>query len=72
MSKKIGATGEFPEGKFHSSDEGALKFAVANRDGKVVLLFGTPVTWMAMGPEQAREVAQNLIKHASEAEKDYQ
>jgi hypothetical protein len=72
MAKDIGATGEFPEGKIHGSDEGQVRFAIAHDKGKVIIQFGKPIAWFAMGPEQARELADTLTKHAIEAERDYQ
>lgn len=64
---KPGPTGKFPEGKVNESDEGEIQFLVGSQDGKVYLDFGTPVKWLAFGPEMAEEVANLLIKHASMA-----
>ena len=72
MSRKVGATGEFPEGKLNPHDEGALQFGIAHKDGQVIVQFGKPVAWMAFGPEIARQFADALTNHALEAEKDYQ
>ncbi len=59
-----GALGQFPEGKLTPQDEGAVQFAVGGKDGKVVLDFGTPVTWMGMTPQQAADLASSLMKWA--------
>ena len=61
----IGPTGE-GEGTFQADDKGGLTFAVGNRDGRVVLEFGTPVTRMAAEPEQAEALAFQLLKHATD------
>ncbi len=61
----LGATGEFPEGKLTEVDEGELKFAVGYVEGKVVIDFGTPVSWVGMHPHQAKELARLILKHAN-------
>lgn len=67
MTKQLGATGQFPGGKLNRHDEGALRFAVGSRGGKVVLDFGTPVNWMAMEPQDAERLAAALLCHAKKA-----
>lgn len=62
-----GAIGDFPEGKIHKTDEGAVQFAIGVKDGKVVLDFGTPVAWVGMNPQQASDLASTLLKRAREA-----
>jgi hypothetical protein len=61
---KIGATGEFPDGKLDEDDEGALRMRIGN-DGKSVRLdFGEPIAWLAFGPDDAMMFATLLISHA--------
>lgn len=67
--RKLGATGKFPEGKLTDMDEGEIAFAVFHKDGKVILDFGTQVTWMGMNPGQAVELGKLLLKHAKKARK---
>lgn len=62
-----GALGDFPEGKVAASDEGAIQFGVTNKDGKVILDFGTPVAWIGMNPQHAADLASLLLKHARDA-----
>ena len=64
IKPKLGATGQFPHGKAAPDDEGAVRFAIGERDGNVLIDFGTPVKWMAMPPEQAVAMAQTLIAKA--------
>ena len=66
----LGATGKFPHGKVHATDEGGLKFAIATdrEHGVVALNFGTPVVWLALPPALAKELARALILHALELE----
>ena len=66
---QFGPTGEFPEGKLVQEDEGELKLGITHHKGKVVIDFGSPVTWIGFTPEQADEIAKTLIQHASEARK---
>jgi hypothetical protein len=66
---RFGATGRFPEGKLHRTDEGELQFGIAHKDGKVIVNFGKPVAWFAMPAEKAREFAAVLLHHAREVEK---
>ena len=67
---KIGATGEFPNGKLNDADEGELAIGVAidKEKGVVLLEFGKPVNWLGLYPAQAREIAAILIAKAGELE----
>ena len=62
----VGATGEFPQGKIHPDDEGEIQLAVAwvPDKGVVVVDFGTPVTWLALPPDQALGLADLIRRHA--------
>ena len=62
-----GPTGTFPEGKLGEDDEGALNLAIAAsaKDGQVHIQFGGPVTWLAMSPEMAIQIAVSLIGAAT-------
>lgn len=64
MGTKLGATGQFPNGKASAVDEGSVRFAVGERDNNVLIDFGTQVIWLAMPPEQAVAFAQLLIAKA--------
>jgi hypothetical protein len=66
-SHKLGPTGRFPEGKLTPQDEGELKFFVGVKHGKVVIQFGSPVSWVGMPPEKAMELAQLLVFSAAQA-----
>lgn len=61
-----GALGEFPEGELSKTDEGSIQFAIGEKNGKVVIDFGTPVHWLGMSPQQAAEFASLLLKRARE------
>lgn len=61
-----GSLGDFPEGKLTKTDEGAIQFAIGEKDGKVVIDYGTPVHWVGMTPQQAADFASLLLKRARE------
>lgn len=54
------------DGRLGGEDDGDLAFAVGPHPDEelVVVDFGKPVTFIAMPPQQAVELAQVLIKHA--------
>lgn len=70
IQRNVGATGKFPRGHLNDTDEGELRFAVAVDPEKrtVMIVFGTPVSWMGLPPAQARELGETLIKNAAKIE----
>lgn len=62
--KKIGATGNFPDGKLNSSDEGEIQIGIKQIDGRVVMNFGKPIEWIGFTKEQAVQIAESLIKNS--------
>ncbi len=65
VMEKLGPTGKFPRGKMNESDEGELKISIGkNKEGKIILKFGTPVTWIDLDPEDAIAIGQSLIEKA--------
>jgi hypothetical protein len=63
--KKIGPTGEFPDGMLSPDDGGALNVGVAvDSNHNVVINFGSPVSWVAMPPENAIQFAKLLLRRA--------
>lgn len=65
---KLGPTGEYPDGVLKEDDDGELKMAIGNKDGRVFMDFGKQVTWIAFEPAGARELAKLLEEHADKAE----
>lgn len=59
-----GPIGAYPHGKLSASDEGSLQFAVGGKDGKVILDFGAPTSWVGMTPQQAMDLAASIISRA--------
>lgn len=60
----IGATGTFPDGSLNQADEGAIQFRIGEKDGNVIVDFGTPVVWLGMTPQQAVTMAEAIIAKA--------
>lgn len=64
----LGPTGEYPNGKLGSDDQGELTIAIGAEDGLVKLEFGTPVAWLAVSPSDAATIAASLLHMAKRAE----
>ncbi len=68
MKQKLGATGNFPEGKLTKDDQGELAIGLSVDQGKLVINFGKPVHWLAFGPQKAIEFANAIIEAARRIE----
>jgi len=63
---KLGATGEFPQGKMNPTDEGACNIAIArDPQGRVVVNFGKPVVWFALYRTDAIQFAKLILQKAN-------
>lgn len=60
----LGPTGEFPEGKLRSDDEGEIQIAIGTHNGNVIIDFGGPVAWIGLPPAQAIAVGEAIIERA--------
>lgn len=71
LQASLGKTGDYPAGQYGKMDEGGIRMAIATdkRNGKVALDFGTPVTWLAFDPDQARWLGERLIAGADDVAK---
>lgn len=58
----------YPDGKLTETDQGELGVGIVVQSGKVVLMFGKDVSWVGFSPGQARQIAKDLLKRATEAE----
>ncbi len=65
----LGPMQDFPAGKIHPADEGALKIAVGTDQGQVIINFGVRVAWLGLPPADARLLAKALLKQADLAER---
>jgi len=63
-------TGNYPEGKLSTDDEGeiAVGFAADKEKNLVYIEFGKPVAWLAFPKKLALEMAETLKKKAEELE----
>lgn len=59
-----GPTGNYPEGKLNNDDQGELKIAIGKIEGKIVIDFGKPTTWIGMPVEQAVAFAELIVQKA--------
>jgi hypothetical protein len=69
---KSGATGTFPKGKpLRTDDLGGLNAVLClDREKKMLFLdFTRPVHWLAISPENAKDMAIELFRLAQEAER---
>lgn len=62
----LGATGDFPRGKFNNADEGELRLAVGLKDKTVIIDFGKSVAWIGMDREKANAIGRAIIEKAAE------
>lgn len=60
---------EFPRGQLNKDDEGALTVGFTSTKGTVVIHFGKPITWIGLGPADARAWAEKLVELADKVEK---
>lgn len=69
--EKLGATGEFPEGKLGPGDEGALQLAIGVEGKAVIIHMGMkPVAWFAMNAADAYTFGTLVQNRAYEADPD--
>lgn len=63
---------QWPEGRVDGTDDGQVAFKIeSDPDTQVVKIdFGKPVVWVGMGPQDAVQMAQLLIKHARAISKE--
>lgn len=63
---KLGATGNFPEGKINDVDEGEVRMAIFAEDKNLIIHFGTPVLWLGLPKQKAIDLAENILKKVKE------
>jgi len=63
---EIGPTGRFPKGKLSPEDKGELAIAIGadEEKGVIVIRFGKPMSWIAMYPDEAVALADDLLNKA--------
>ena len=66
----LGPTHDFPHGKLDEHDEGAINIAVTHDKGVVRIVFGSPVAWLGLPPDQALALASLITKHAMKLKRE--
>jgi len=63
-----GATGKFPQGKIHPTDEGELRFALITDKKRnfIVFEFGKSVKWLALDKAAATTLGNAILERAKE------
>lgn len=62
----------YPYGKLNQEDEGELTLAIRVEGNAVRIDFGKPVSWLGLPPQEARGLAELLLKHADRIDKSSQ
>jgi len=69
----FGPTGEFPEGKMSEDDDGALQIGITtDKEGRVIINFGTDVNWIALEHPYAVQFAVTILKRAGAKKVTYE
>lgn len=55
---------KFPNGKLNDEDEGELAIRISTESGNIRLDFAEPMTWFALPPEMAIDLAASIISAA--------
>lgn len=61
---KAGPTGHFPEGKLNDGDKGEIAIKMGVDKGRVIIDFGSPLSWIGMQPAQAKAFGKAIIEKA--------
>jgi len=63
----LGPTGRFPRGRLNRKDRGELSLAIGLNEAKhtVELHFGTELTWLGLGPDEAEVLGRALLEGAA-------
>ena len=54
----------FPQGKLNAQDEGELQIGVGIENGKVLMAFAEPCSWIAMDAGMAEQIAKLILAKA--------
>ena len=58
---------EFPDGKLNEDDEGGITTAIGIEDGRVMIIWPKPITWIAFDPDSADQFADRIKARAQQA-----
>ena len=60
LDQEAGPTGRYPEGKIREDDQGEVKLQVFVQEDKVIINFGTKLSWVAFTEQQAEDMISAL------------
>lgn len=52
------------QGTISADDAGNVQIGIGQIDGKIILNFGTPVSWIGFDPDQAEQIGIALFRRA--------
>lgn len=58
---------EFPDGIVNEEDEGAITTAIGIENGRVMIIWPKPITWIAFDPDTADQFADRIKARAQQA-----
>lgn len=58
---------EFPDGKLNEEDEGSIQTGIGIEDGRVMIVWPKPITWVAFDPDAADDFADSIKMKAQMA-----
>lgn len=58
---------EYPDGKLNEEDEGAIQVGIGIDNGRVMIIWPKPITWIAYDPDGADEFADAIKEKAQMA-----
>lgn len=58
---------QFPDGKLNDEDEGGIQTAIGIENGRVMIIWPKPISWIAFDPDSADEFADAVKARAQEA-----
>jgi hypothetical protein len=64
MADRPGPTGEFPQGRLNSEDEGELAVGLAIVQNRIVMHFGKPIVWVGMSADDADNLIAMLTTYS--------
>lgn len=56
---------EYPDGKLNEEDEGSIACGIGIEDGRVMIVWPKPITWIAYDPDGADEFADTIKEKAA-------
>ena len=59
----------YPNGMMNDEDQGAVQVLIGTENGRVKMMFPSPMAWIGLEPGQAVGIAELLIKHARKVAK---